>query len=181
MKIKTVLLLALLGLLYLSSIGFVRANDTTISKTYFDSISKSAKVYKGKYDSICSTPISKPEPALQQDVNNNVVAALKETVSYINYLFIIIFIITSFTINLFISADSLFSSINFMQKWKSGWIFIWGLFLIGLFIYLFDYKDKLEVFGIFLSLFIAMSLYKVVGLDKLMSVVLNKFGLKLQN
>lgn len=167
----------LLSLFIFATIG--NAQDTTVNKSKFDSIVKASAIYKAKYDSITSNPILKPEPAIQGEINNNIVAALKEVVSYIDYLFILIFIITAFIINLFISADGLANSLNWMRKWKSGWIFIWGILLTVAFIYLFNYNGKLEIFGLVFSLMISMGLYKVVGLDAAMRAILGKLGLKL--
>lgn len=99
---------------------------------------------------------------------------------YLNWVFIVAFIVFSGIFNMYVNAENKAASMNFFRKLPMAvWVFIFGILLALLFIYAFDIKTKQEITGLIFSILFSMGIYKI-GIDKIFKWVAEKLGLQLK-
>lgn len=101
--------------------------------------------------------------------------ALKLLWLYVNKLFMVAFIIMAGIINMYAKATNKAEKLNFLNRFTSLWILLFGFILAGFFWWVFDYRSKLDVIGLVLAIFLSMGIYKLFGFDKILKWVSTTF------
>jgi purine-cytosine permease-like protein len=100
---------------------------------------------------------------------------------YLNWLYIVAFIVISGVFNMYVSAENKALSLNKMRKVPMAvWVLLIGVLLATIFVFTFDIKTIKGIVSLLFSLFFAMGIYKV-GIDRFIKYLAEKFGLKFQN
>jgi len=115
---------------------------------------------------------------VEEEFKENVIGGFSDLVKLLNYLFIAIFIVSAWLINDTADAEN-------AVKWMNWWSkvpkilrsLIIGAVWIVIFIWVFRYTAREEIFGLILSLLASMVIYKV-GIDKLLRWLSVKSGMK---
>jgi len=100
--------------------------------------------------------------------------------SYLNWVFIVAFIIVSGIFNMYVSADNKAPKLNFFRKVPMAiWVLCIGVIMACIFIFSYEIVGKADITGLLWSIIFSMGIYKL-GIDKLIRWVAGKFGFKLQ-
>ena len=101
--------------------------------------------------------------------------------SYLNWVYIVAFIIFSGIFNMYVSAENKAVWLNWFRKVPMAiWVIVIGIALALVFITVFDVNTKKGIAGLFFSLFISMGIYKI-GIDKFIRWVAGKLGFQLKS
>ena len=125
----------------------------------------------------CQSPDASPVEAFSI---NSISEAVKLFVSYINWVFVLVFMLATWLINDPTDATN-------AAKWLTWLSFISrsvrslivGLLLIILFVWVFKYTGRLEIFKMFLSLLLGMVIYKF-GINKIFAWLSARLGFKFE-
>jgi Mn2+/Fe2+ NRAMP family transporter len=106
--------------------------------------------------------------------------AFKQFISYINWLFVLIFMLSTWLINDTADATNFGLAFNWLNKIpKALRTLIIGFNVLILFAWTFGLHTKIEVFKLVLSLLISMVIYKF-GINKIFNWISQRFGLKFE-
>lgn len=101
--------------------------------------------------------------------------------SYLNWVYIVAFILFSGIFNMYVSAENKAPGLNWFRKVPMAlWVILIGAFLALIFVFVFDVNTKQSIAGLFFSLFISMGIYKL-GIDKFIKWVAGKLGFQLKS
>ena len=130
-------------------------------------------------------PISTVTPqAAQNDVNQEFLqkiwGGLLDFIGYLNWGFIVAFIIFSGIINMYAKAENKAGWLNWLNKIPTAiWILLFGILLAILWWWgILAVKGKQEAIGLLFSIFFAMGVYKM-GVDKLINWIAQRLGFQL--
>jgi len=98
--------------------------------------------------------------------------------SYLNWVFIVAFIIVSGIFNMYVSAENKAPKLNWFRKVPMAiWVLCIGVIMACIFIFSYEIVDKADITGLLWSIIFSMGIYKL-GIDKLINWIATKFGLK---
>lgn len=112
---------------------------------------------------------------------NNLLEGFKIIFSYINWVFLIIFIVVAWLINDITDAKNIASWLLWLKPIpKAIRALIVGILLIILFTWVFKLKTPFEIFKLIISLLFSMVVFKI-GIDKVLKAISTRlFGLKFE-
>ena len=121
---------------------------------------------------------------VSKDIQSLTVSKIWEGVvtfwSYLNWVFIVAFIIFSGIFNMYVSAENKAGWLNWFRKVPMAiWVCLIGIMLALIFIFIFDITSKRDIAGLFFSIVFSMGIYKM-GIDKFINWLATKFGLQLK-
>lgn len=100
--------------------------------------------------------------------------------SYLNWVFIVAFIIVSGIFNMYVSAENKALKLNWFRKVPMAiWVLCIGVIMACIFIFSYEIIGKADITGLLWSIIFSMGIYKL-GIDKFIRWVAVKFGFKLQ-
>lgn len=106
--------------------------------------------------------------------------AVKIFVSYINWVYVLVFMLVTWLINDSVDASNVVTWLNWLNNvpraLRSAII---GGFLIILFMWVFKFTGRVEIFKMLLSLLLAMVIFKF-GINKIFSWLSNRLGFKFE-
>lgn len=121
-----------------------------------------------------------PKEDLEKSIVEHFVAAGKDFLQYIDWLFMIVFIIITWLTSKSASATNMASWLNWLAKVPNLLIALGiGLILTVIFYYLFDYSGKEGIRTMLMSLLFSLVVYKI-GIDKFLKWLFGKIGLKFE-
>lgn len=98
--------------------------------------------------------------------------------SYLNWVFIVAFIIVSGIFNMYVSAENKALKLNWFRKVPMAiWVLCIGVIMACIFIFSYEIVGKADITGLLWSIIFSMGIYKL-GIDKLINWIAIKFGLK---
>lgn len=98
--------------------------------------------------------------------------------SYLNWVFIVAFIIVSGIFNMYVSAENKAPKLNWFRKVPMAiWVLCIGMIMACIFVFSYEIVDKADITGLLWSIIFSMGIYKL-GIDKLTNWIATKFGLK---
>ena len=107
-----------------------------------------------------------PGSDIEQSIIDKVVSALYAFIDYVNWLYLIAFMLLTWIIGDFSRADNRAKWLNFIGKIpKLLFAFIIGIILVLVFYWGFDYHGKQDVMKMMFSILTALVIYKI-GIDK---------------
>lgn len=111
---------------------------------------------------------------------NSFTEAVKLFASYVNWLFIFVFMLLSWLINDTADAVNAGKWLSFLSNIPRTVraIFI-GIFIIVVFMWVFELRARMDIFKMFLSLLLAMVIYKL-GINKIFAWLSARLGLKFE-
>lgn len=103
---------------------------------------------------------------IEQNISNNIKDALIEFGQFLNYIFIITFILIAWVINDSIDAENFGSNTTFLNRIPRVLrSLIIGVLIAFVFIWGFEYNKRIEIMSLFFSLIVSMVIYQV-GIKK---------------
>jgi len=97
---------------------------------------------------------------------------------YLNWVFIVAFIVVSGVFNMYVSAENKAPSMNWFRKVPmSIWVLCIGIIMACIFVFSYDIVGKADITGLLWSIIFSMGIYKL-GIDKLIKFLAEKFGLQ---
>ena len=110
---------------------------------------------------------------------NNLFDAVKQILSYVNWVFLLIFIVVTWLINDVTDAENAALWLTWFSKIpKVIRVLVFGILQILFFAWAFKATDRLELFKLVLSLLFSMVAYKI-GINKILKAISTRlFGLK---
>lgn len=97
---------------------------------------------------------------------------------YLNWVFIVAFIIVSGVFNMYVSAENKAPSMNWFRKVPMAiWVLLIGIVMACIFIFSYEIISKADITGLLWSIIFSMGIYKL-GIDKLVKFLAEKFGLQ---
>lgn len=119
-------------------------------------------------------------PDIKQSLFDNLQVGLQSFLGMINWLYVIVFIIISWLINDATDAENKFMWLSWYGKIpKVLRSLVFGILLIGIFYWAFNYTTRIEVINMLFSLLASMILYKF-GIDKILRFISERLGLKFE-
>jgi|GEM_PF-4545453 len=98
--------------------------------------------------------------------------------SYLNWVFIVAFIIVSGIFNMYVSAENKAPKLDWFRKVPMAiWVLCIGIIMACIFIFSYEIVGKADITGLLWSIIFSMGIYKL-GIDKLINWIATKFGLK---
>jgi len=98
--------------------------------------------------------------------------------SYLNWVFIVAFIIVSGIFNMYVSAENKAPKLNWFRKVPMAiWVLCIGVIMACIFIFSYEIVGKADITGLLWSIIFSMGIYKL-GIDKLIKWLATRFGLK---
>lgn len=112
---------------------------------------------------------------------NNLFDAVKQIFSYVNWVFLIIFIVVTWLINDVTDAENCAQWLTWFSKIpKVIRVLIFGVLQIMFFAWAFEATARIELFKLMLSLLFSMVVYKI-GINKFLKAISTRlFGLKFE-
>jgi len=99
---------------------------------------------------------------------------------YLNWIFIVAFIMVSGVFNMYVSAENKAEKLNWFRKLPMAiWVLIIGVVMAGIFIFSYNIVTKQDITGLLWSIIFSMGIYKL-GIDKFISWIAAKLGLQLR-
>ena len=97
---------------------------------------------------------------------------------YLNWVFIVAFIIVSGIFNMYVSAENKAPKLDWFRKVPMAiWVLCIGVIMACIFIFSYEIVGKADITGLLWSIIFSMGIYKL-GIDKLINWIATKFGLK---
>lgn len=97
---------------------------------------------------------------------------------YLNWVFIVAFIIVSGIFNMYVSAENKALKLNWFRKVPMAiWVLCIGVIMACIFIFSYEIVGKADITGLLWSIIFSMGIYKL-GIDKLIKWLATRFGLK---
>ena len=97
----------------------------------------------------------------------SMINGFKELLSYIDWVYFFIFIISAWGVLAFFKGDSVAKTFHLVGK-KIWYVFITGCVVGCLYAWAMDINDKVGIFKLVLTLIVAIVTVKITGLNKLM-------------
>lgn len=98
--------------------------------------------------------------------------------SYLNWVFIVAFIIVSGIFNMYVSAENKAPKLDWFRKVPMAiWVLCIGVIMACIFIFSYEIVGKADITGLLWSIIFSMGIYKL-GIDKLIKWLATRFGLK---
>lgn len=97
---------------------------------------------------------------------------------YLNWVFIVAFIIVSGIFNMYVSAENKAPKLDWFRKVPMAiWVLCIGVIMACIFIFSYEIVGKADITGLLWSIIFSMGIYKL-GIDKLIKWLATRFGLK---
>ena len=98
--------------------------------------------------------------------------------NYLNWVFIVAFIIVSGIFNMYVSAENKAPKLDWFRKVPMAiWVLCIGVIMACIFIFSYEIVGKADITGLLWSIIFSMGIYKL-GIDKLIKWLATRFGLK---
>ena len=119
-----------------------------------------------------------PSQDIEKTIVDHFVQAVKDFLGYVDWLFMVVFIVITWLINGAVCDKNKFGWLDWMQKIPRLLIALGiGLILTVAFYYLFDYSGIIGIRTMLMSLLLSMVVYKI-GIDKFLKWIFGKIGIK---